>query len=579
MCGIAGIISDNENHLRSIDSMVKVMEHRGPDDTGSYCSLPVAFGQNRLSIIDLAGGHQPMLSADKSQILIFNGEIYNYKELTRELEGKGYVFQTKSDSEVLLHLYAAYGPGMLSLLNGMFAFAIYDLKKQEVFIARDRLGVKPIYYYEKNGIIAFASEIQALRAMPEINQSLTINTTALWHYFSLLYIPQPLTIFNEIKVFPSGHYGVIKDGHMTTKEYWRPVIKPADWKNLDECANTLDELLDSATALRMQSDVPYGAYLSGGVDSSLIVGKMAAHSSTPVKTFTARIRSAELDELYFAETAAKKFGTEHTVVPIDDINLDLIRELLRFFGQPFADSSLLPTYLISKKIREHVTVVLGGDGSDEIFSGYDKYWRVLANDSDETVRAAFLNRVPEGAKETFFTKEFQEKVRPTDTFAYLTSHAHNANYRGHDLLRFLDLEFFLKGDILAKVDHMSMANSIEARGPFLDYRIVEFGLTVPSAFLVSKERNKVLVKHLLERSFPPTFVNRPKVGFMLPVAEWLRAHVDTIVGMEPPAWLRGIIDHAQVRHYAKAYQAGESEWGNLLFAYLVLCLWAEEHGI
>ncbi|OGT96006.1 MAG: asparagine synthase (glutamine-hydrolyzing), partial [Gammaproteobacteria bacterium RIFOXYB2_FULL_38_6] len=279
MCGIAGILTTDLDVSLPVKDMVASMKHRGPDDKGFCCFNGAALGHTRLSIIDLSsGGHQPMYNLDKSLVLVFNGEIYNYIELRKELEKQGKIFFSNSDSEVLLHLYELKKEKMLDDLIGMFAFAIYDIERQELFVARDPIGKKPIYYFYQRGIFVFASEIQALRQVSMVEQSLTLDHEAIWHYFSLLYIPQPLTIFKEIRVFPAGNYGIYKNGNLKIEKYWEPVIRQKKWQDMGECAEELSDLLDSSIEWRMRSDVPYGAYLSGGVDSTMVVSKMSKNS-------------------------------------------------------------------------------------------------------------------------------------------------------------------------------------------------------------------------------------------------------------------------------------------------------------
>lgn len=576
MCGIAGILTTDLDVSLPVKEMVASMKHRGPDDRGLYCHRGVALGHSRLSIIDLSSsGHQPMYNTDKSLVLIFNGEIYNYIELREKLKLQGIPFHSDSDSEVLLNLYELKREKMLEDLIGMFAFVIYDIKNEELFIARDPIGKKPLYYFFQDNILVFASEIQALRHVSTVEQSLTLNHEAVWHYFSLLYVPQPMTIFNEIKVFPAGHYGIYRKGNLMVEKYWEPIISIKKWDNIDQCGEELSKILDSAVAWRMRSDVPYGAYLSGGIDSTIVVSKMVKSTNEQIKTFTATIHDNILNENQHAAMVADKFCTKHTTLDVNGINFDLINTLLKYFGQPFADSSLLPTYLISQKIREYVTVVLGGDGGDEFFSGYDKYFKLLQNNSDEAVEQAFINRVPAGVKEFIFSRQFSSAIKQKSTFQFLISSSVNKNYRGYDLLKFLDIEFFLKGDILPKIDHMSMANALEARTPLLDRRVMDFALSVPQEFLVSKERNKILLKLLVEEFMPKEFVNRPKVGFMLPIADWMRKIAPEISQLELPNSIRSFFDKEQMGEIIKEYQNGKDEFGYLLFGYVVFVYWAQ----
>lgn len=579
MCGIAGIISREKIIPGSVEGIILKMKHRGPDDEGFYYDKNIAIGQSRLSIIDLSGGHQPMVSEDGNIVLVFNGEIYNYKELTKDLKRQRCKFFTKSDSEVLIHLYQKYGEKMLSYLNGMFAFAIYDKKNNKIFIARDRVGVKPLYIYQRQGFFAFASEIEGLRALSEVRCNLTLNKNALWHYFSLLYVPPPITIYNEIEHLPAGHFLVYEKGRARVESYWQPKIGVDSNISLEQAMDELDQLLKSSVQLRMQSDVPYGAYLSGGIDSSLIVSKMAALSRDPIKTFTVQIQDALLDERVYAQQVSDFFKTDHRVLSLGSIDLLVLKDLCRFFGQPFADSSILPTFLISRKIREYVTVVLGGDGGDELFAGYDKYLLVYYDGSRESVKRAFVNRVSDSVKKQFFSTDFLREFEKNDTFDYLCSHPANSGYQGFDLLRFLDIQFFLQGDILPKLDSMSMASSLEAREPLLDYRIMELALRLPKHLLVNEKQNKVVLKTMLRKYFSKEFTDRQKVGFVIPIAQWLRGNIQTIREIKMPANVQNIFNPICVQNAIDNFEQGDTSFANILFAYLQLNIWTDQSKI
>lgn len=575
MCGIAGIISREKIIPGLVEGMILKMKHRGPDDEGFYYDKNIAIGQSRLSIIDLSGGHQPMVSEDGNIVLVFNGEIYNYKELTKDLKRQRCKFFTKSDSEVLIHLYQKYGEKMLSYLNGMFAFAIYNKKNNKVFIARDRVGVKPLYIYRRQGFFAFASEIEGLRVLSEVRRNLTLNKDALWHYFSLLYIPPPITIYNEIEHLPAGHFLVYEKGRTRIESYWQPKLSVDSTISLEQAIDELDQLLKSSVQFRMQSDVPYGAYLSGGIDSSLIVSKMVALSRDPIKTFTVQIQDALLDERVYAQQVSDLFKTDHRVLPLGNIDFSVLKDLCRFFGQPFADSSILPTFLISKKIREYVTVVLGGDGGDELFAGYDKYSLVYHDGSRESVKRAFVNRVSDSVKKQFFSTDFLQAFEKNDTFDYLCSHPANSGYQGFDLLRFLDIQFFLQGDILPKLDSMSMASSLEAREPLLDYRIMELALRLPKHLLVNERQNKVVLKTMLRKYFSKEFTDRQKVGFIVPLIPWLHAQIHELSFCHISRSLEDYFSMDIIHDVIRRFEHGDNQYAQPLFAFLVLSQWEE----
>jgi len=575
MCAIAGVVYLYRDALHhDIEKMINDMKHRGPDDLGFFFDQKIALGQSRLAVIDIQGGKQPMLSSDGNLVLVFNGEIYNYKDLMFSLQEKGIVFKTQSDSEVLLHLYEQYGSQMMMMLNGMFSFAIYDKRNNEIFIARDRLGVKPLYIYQKNGLFAFASELQGLFSLSEIRSNLSLNHDALWHYFSLLYVPPPKTIFQEISVFPAGSYGYVRNGILELEAYWSPIIlePSSESASLDVYLDTARKLINTSVSLRMQSDVPYGAFLSGGVDSSLVVGAMATASHEPVKTFTARIQDEELDEVSYAAVVADKYKTEHHVLDVGTLDRAVLYKIVSHMGQPFADSSILPTYLIAQKIRQFVTVVLGGDGGDELFCGYNKYSKLLTNDSNATVEEAFINRVGEDQKNSIFSEEFKERITEKKTFSALLQHPWNKEYQGLDLLRFLDITYFLGGDILPKLDSLSMAHSLEAREPLLDNALVEFALSLPTSMLVSQHYNKVLLKALVAREFSDSHAYRQKVGFIIPVSRWLSELLKD--GLPEPLF-HDIFNQKKVNESLDRFIKGDQTETQLLFGYAMFAFWSE----
>src|SRR5436305_430812 len=381
MCGIAGFVEHGttESSLRStedraavLDSMCRVIRHRGPDDQGTFVSGGVALGMRRLSIIDLAGGHQPMSGEDGSVTIVFNGEIYNYRELQRELEGRGHTFQTHSDTETIVHAYEEHSASCVDDLRGMFAFAIWDERKHELFIARDRVGKKPLYYTQTaQGTLIFGSELKSLLQHPEAQRE--INVEALDAYLSFGYVPDPLTIFQGIWKLPPGHHLTFKDGRVHVEQYWDFRYEIVEARRADDYTEELLSLLDEAVRLRLVADVPLGAFLSGGVDSSTIVGLMSRHMTRPVKTFSIGFHEDGYDELKYARVAANRFHTEHHEFIVTPEICHIVDELAWHLDEPFADSSAIPTYAVSKLAREHVTVVLSGDGGDELFAGYTRY--------------------------------------------------------------------------------------------------------------------------------------------------------------------------------------------------------------
>ena len=494
MCGLIG------STVKKIDqAILDELRHRGPDDCGLYADQNIHLGHTRLSIIDLKNGHQPMSFG--SVVLVFNGEIYNFIGLRDELIGLGMEFETNSDTEVFLKAYCHFGlEETLEKINGMFACTIYDQNKGVVYLVRDRIGIKPLFYSTVDGL-SFCSELAPLASL--IN-ACTIDDQAASIFFSLYYIPSPFTIWKEISSLPPGHFLKfdIDDRSFSLNEYWKvpyPDRKPQDLEKLNEL------ILDS-TRMRMQADVPYGAYLSGGVDSSLIVRSMSGFDDD-IKTFTAVIDDPVLNEASYAKRVSEEFKTNHHELPVSTggIDVDFLRNLVKHFGQPFADSSMIPTYLISREITAHVTVALGGDGADECFCGYDKYTNL---DSAWDV-------FPRNANQDVLTPRFRHPVDQLIT-SILPHHVSDQ----HELLRLLDVRIFLEGDILQKIDVLSMMNSLEARVPLLDHRIVEYSSHIDRDNIFGDVRKRPL-KDLLSRNFEAQFVHRPKVGFMLNVKEWM----------------------------------------------------------
>jgi asparagine synthase (glutamine-hydrolysing) len=379
MCGIAGFVDRRETgpdggaaRALLLDRMCQVIRHRGPDDQGVMVEGPVALGMRRLSIIDLAGGHQPISGEDGAVTTVFNGEIYNYRELQRELEGLGHRFRTHSDTEAIVHAYEEYGPACVDRLRGMFAFAVWDRNKGELFLARDRVGKKPLYYTTTpGGAFVFGSELKCLLEHPEVQRE--VDPSAVDAYLTLGYVPDPLSIFRGIHKLPPGHRLTQRGGAVAVEPYWDFEYGPAEERPEGEYLEELRALLDEAVRIRLVSEVPLGAFLSGGVDSSVVVGLMARHSSRPVKTFSIGFEEDSHDELKYARLAAKRFATDHHEFVVTPESCQVVDELVLHFDEPFSDPSAVPTYVVSKLARQHVTVVLSGDGGDELFAGYGRY--------------------------------------------------------------------------------------------------------------------------------------------------------------------------------------------------------------
>ncbi len=517
----------------------------------------------RLSIIDLAGGHQPISNEDQSIWLIFNGEIYNYRELRLDLLQKGHTFSTNSDSEVIIHAYETYGERCLDYLNGMFAFAIWDEHNNRLFIARDRLGIKPLYYWATNDALIFGSELKALLAHPMMPRE--IDPVSLDHLLTLEYIPSPRTIFQGVSKLEPGHYLTWENGRCQTNSYWKIPTNLQIPNNDEECVEQLRELINSAVRLQLVSDVPLGAFLSGGIDSSTIVASMSLAATETVRTFSIGFEDATYNELPIARQVAAEFGTRHEEEILQPDMADLAEKLIGHLDEPIADFSIFPTYLVSKLARQHVTVALSGDGGDELFGGYDTY---VAQQADrlygrlprglrqKVLPIIFEKLPPQPAKKGLINKakRFVEggalpaDLQHTRWMIFMNEADKNhlyqpelrANANGHstDLLRrhfeqagtreslaqqqYVDIKTYLADNILTKVDRMSMAVSLETRVPLLDHRIVEFALNLPAHLKLNRGRTKVILRRAMQDRLPDAVLNKPKQGFSIPLKHWLR---------------------------------------------------------
>ncbi len=547
MCGIIG-----SNKYPITRNTLNKLSHRGPDERGLLSSYgDLNLGHTRLSIIGIEDGQQPMQLDKESISLTFNGEIYNYIELQDKLRAIGRETSTNSDTEVLLEYYSVFGiDRLLEDVNGMFAFVIHDKLHDTMLLVRDRLGIKPLFYAVENDGISFCSEITPLKDMLGI-ENLTIDPVAVSMYFNTFYIASPNTIWNEVRSLEPGQMLTynLNTGKNELKTYWSLTPQPRDNHSLDE----FDDLLKDAVRLRMRSDVPYGAYLSGGIDSSLVVKHMSSIANK-CDTFTAEIKDKELNEKQYADKVAEAYNTNHTNIEVEygEIKLSFLRKLARIFGQPFADSSIIPTYLISKKISESVAVALGGDGSDENFCGYNKY--------DHTSKSI---------QEKFFRNQdlsFLNDKYVNNTYNYMISKLPYQVEDPQEKMRLMDIRFFLEGDILQKVDRLSMANSLEVRVPFLDHRILEYANRLDYDLLFGELRKQV-PKTILERDFDSDFVHRDKIGFMLNVDEWIH-EFDSVINQTKML---------QSDLFRVIFNIESIENSYLKFAILMFVLWYEEN--
>lgn len=569
MCGICGIINLKENRVERgiVETMCDQLIHRGPDDSGCYYDDFVALGHRRLSIIDLESGQQPIFNEDKSIALIFNGEIYNFRELRKELEKKQHSFRTHTDSEVIVHLYEEFGVDCLSKLNGMFAFAIWDNNNRRLFLARDRVGIKPLVYYYDDNNFMFASEIKSLVASGLANKKLDLE--ALHLYFTFGYIPAPWTIYHKIRKLPPAHYLVVESGEVIIKRYWS-ISTYRCQLSLNEAEEHLLYLLRESVRGHMISDVPVGAFLSGGIDSSTIVALMSEISDRPVTTCTVGYEDNKFyDESKYAQQVADVVGTEHQTYYLSKNDLlNVTPTAISKLGEPFADPSLIPTYAVSQKMRTIAKVALSGDGADELFAGYNKYlgeyWYRYFSFIPSPITEYLIKPVVDGLP-AIRTNTVTETIRKTKRFLaglghdYMQRHYQWMEIFSKDLRRELiqvrpeesnigetiiknifnesiitngsditnrllevDFKFILPNDMLTKVDLASMWNSLEVRVPFLDHRIVEFAFNLKGNYKLNGRNRKVILKRAIKKLLPENILNRTKHAFDIPIGEWFK---------------------------------------------------------
>ncbi len=621
MCGIAGIFhaeTPKPVDPARVERMCDALIHRGPDGAGVWTAPGIGLGHRRLSIIDLEGSPQPMPSVDGRAVISFNGEIYNYRELRRELEQSGARFKTSGDTEVILAAWQRWGPDCLSRLNGMFAFAIYDLDKRSLFLARDRLGVKPLFLARlSDGSLAFGSELKGLLAHPLLRRRL--NPQALDDYLTWGYVPDGRSILAGVEKLAAGHFMLLEHG--------QPISAPKRWWDISfeervrgseaDLSAQLVHLMREAVQSRMVADVPLGAFLSGGVDSSSVVALMSEVSAEPVRTCSIAFDVAALDETSYAQTVAEKFGTDHEARTVGQDDFGAVDALVGMFDEPFADASALPTWRVCELAREKVTVALSGDGADEAFAGYR---RQVFHHHEERVRSILpsglrepvfgtLGRVwpkadwaprPFRAKSTLlalagggeagyarglsvntfeqrgalydsgFASELQG-YRGEDDLIALMRHAPARS--GLDRAQYADLKFWLSGDILTKVDRTSMAVSLEAREPLLDHRLIEFAARLPEKMRVRGSTGKYLLKKCMERYLPSDILYRQKQGFVTPIADWLRgplANSARAIASSSQLAQSGWFDRKHVADLAEAHIAGRSDNSRVLWQLLML---------
>lgn len=569
MCGITGFISrgsdrDLKDREILLDKMCASIRYRGPDEQGTVVRDRAALGMRRLSIIDLKTGQQPIYTEDGNLAIVFNGEIYDYLQTKKELESLGHRFKTNSDTEVIVHAYEEFGPACLERLRGMFAFAIWDFRDEELFIARDRVGKKPLFYsLTKDGDFVFGSELKTLLAHGAIDRE--IDLAALDAYITFGYVPEEFCIFKNVYKLPPGHFLTYKKGQIYTKKYWDfNYAKPTLIKTEGEYVEALREKIEDAVKVRLISEVPLGAFLSGGVDSATVVAMMSKISETPVKTFSIGFNEDSFDELKYARVAAKQFNTEHHEFIVTPDLVDIVDDLVWHFDEPFSDSSALPTFMVSKMARKHVTVALSGDGGDELFAGYTRYvtdtQRNRFDNLPRVVREKILRSVSAKLPHRARGKNYLYNISLDPVNRYIDSISHfngprknylySKDFRGKlngeygaaereferfansvstgdgiDKLLYLDSKTYLPGDILTKVDRMSMANSLECRAPLLDHKLIEFVTRIPPQLKKKGLETKYILKKAMEGIVPHEILYRQKQGFGVPINEWINSQL------------------------------------------------------
>jgi asparagine synthase (glutamine-hydrolysing) len=624
MCGIVGIANTNSRAAsrETLERMNRCIVHRGPDEDGFFLRENIGLAMRRLSIIDLAGGQQPIFSEDKTKAIVFNGEIYNFQELKADLEKRSHKFHTNSDTEVIVHLYDEYGADCVNYLRGMFAFAVWDETDKSLFIARDRVGKKPLLYsHQPNGDLIFGSEFTALLTHPSVSRE--VDYAAIDSYLSYLCVPAPQTAFQQIRKLEPAHWLRWKDGKIETQRYWQPdfsrKIKISEVEAIEETTRILRE----ATKLRMISEVPLGAFLSGGVDSSLIVALMAQESSQPVKTFSIGFEEQDFSELKYAKRVAEHVGAEYNEFVVKPDALEVLPKLVEHYGEPYADSSAIPTYYVAKETRKFVTVALNGDGGDESFAGYERhaamriaelYHRLPAvlrktliekpinlfptsemkksrvRDAKRFLQAANLPKTERyfrwmsifnrDAKKALYTREFAETVAGENPSVFLDHWFARANGAGIlDATLLTDQMTYLPNDLLVKVDIASMANSLEARSPFLDHKVIEFAASLPENLKMRRFETKSLLKKAAAKLVPREVIYRRKMGFGVPVGNWFRGEIKNFVRdilLSEKSLNRGIAKREIVETYVKEHTEAERDHTFQIWTLLMLELWFQK---
>ena len=613
MCGIAGFSWKDEE---LVTRMADTIAHRGPDQHGVYTDEAISLAHRRLSIIDLSEhGRQPMSNEDGSVWVTYNGEIYNFRELREALEAKGHVFRSHTDTEVIVHAYEEYGPACVQWFNGMFAFAVWDMRRRELILARDRVGVKPLYYYAKDGKLIFASEIKAILKVPDVKRE--INFQALYHYVGYEFVPAPDTMFHDIRKLPPGHYLRYKDGKTDIVRYWDLRFQTESHPR-EYYEDKMRDMLTESVRKRLVSDVPLGVFLSGGLDSSAVMSLMSRCGVEPIQTFSLGYEDPSFSELEYARLMAKQFGTQHRELIIDPITPALIEKAVWHLDEPMTDLSTIPFYLICKKAREHVTVCLSGEGGDEVLVGYDRFKASKANDyyailpewirrgvvaplvkafPDQSQKKGPLNvlkrfveggLLPEEAghmrwqyfgkpekDNEFFAKAVLSEIS-RDPFAPIrtqVSHCNSASRLDREI--YVDLMFTMPDSVLMKVDKMSMAHALEVRVPFLDYQFVEFCATIPGHHKLSGFTTKAIFRSAMKGILPDKIRGRGKQGYSLPIKNWLRQELREYMVdlLTSSPLMKEAFNIQYIEKLIREHQEYRANHNHILWALINLAIW------
>lgn len=629
MCGITGFADlaghDVEASHSALKRMSDAIVHRGPDEGGAYVDPWVALGHRRLSIIDLSSGQQPMAALGGQLQIVFNGEVYNFRELRTQLQARGHRFLTHSDTEVILLAYAEWGVESIARLHGMFAFAIWDLRSKTLVLARDRVGKKPLYYHHRNGHFAFASELKSLRTDPRCPGE--PDPQALDCYFSLGYIPTPATIFRDVYKLPAAHYMVVNSAGHTLHRYWNLSFAGTRQISMGEAVEEFEALLEDAVRCRLMSEVPLGAFLSGGIDSALVVSSMARQSSSPVITNSIGFADKQYNELEVARAVAAHLGTEHHEFTVEPQATQVIDRIAWHFDEPLADSSAVPTWYVCEMTRRTVTVALSGDGGDESFGGYSfRYAPHMMESKLRHVLPTPLRRMifgPLGSlwpasvrlpkplrlktifenlavsdAEAFYSDlawlrtdtraavyrpEFVEQLRgftPMETVHGLYAHNDASDALGR--AQYTDINFYMTDDVLAKVDRMSMAHALEVRSPLLDHRIIEFAARLPATLKLNTQQGKLVLRNLVGKRLPASIQNMPKRGFSIPAARWLREELRPLAEgliFERGGLIEDLLEPRVVRRLWREHLDGHRDHNVFLWGLMMLGLWQHKHAM